>query len=996
MSIRMRIAAGMILAASQAFGQGTITTVVGSATCCKSPDGSAATSIWLTSAGGLAMDKQGNLYIYENQMSKVRKVNAAGIISTIAGNGTPGYAGDGGPATSAELFPTGSVMGLAVDSAGNVYISDGYNNAVRKVDTNGNISTVAGNGTAGFSGDGGPATKAQLYFPAGIALDGAGNLYIADTSNNRVRKVSPSGMITTFAGNGNVVYSGDNVQAATTAVNRPEGVTVDAQGNVYIAETSDSRVRKVDTSGNITTVAGQTKKTGGFSGDGGPATAATLSGPRGLAVDAFGNLYIADNGNSRIRKVNAAGIIQTYAGISGGASTPIGDGGPATSAFLGTPADVVVDAGGNLYISASAGGTTRIRKVASGAGAGFLATPASLSFSSVTGGATPAGQSISVTSSGAPLTFTVSVSTNSGGNWLSVNPASGATPATLAVTANPAGLGAGTYSGAITLMPAGSGNSPLSYNVTLAVTGAGAPSFTSAGIVNALGYQNILAPDTIFTIFGTNLGPAQFVGATGSFSTSLAGTSINFTPAAGGAAIDAKIVYTASSQVAGLLPSSITPGTYAVRVTYNGVTSSPQNVTVASRSFGIATSNSGGTGTAQANIGNLNGGLSLTRFTSGTSASGGYNWVLSPAHPGDILVLWGTGGGADPANDAGGTSGDQTAAGNFVVTVDGRQITPLYAGATSGFPGLWQINFAIPPDIAPDCFALAQVTAGGQTGNSVNIPIAPAGQTACADPSTPASVFSKLDSGGNLILAAFAIAKIATSSITRETASGDVFSYSPAEWITLNSGPQFGACRVYQRTYPVGGRDPATPDAALDAGPKLSFSGPNVPAGSAMVPISSVIGTSYGGALTLGTLTAGTYNLSGPGGSQVAAFSASTVFPGSFTVTNWNSITSIDRTQPLTLSWTGSGVDQVGVVIASVVVAGGQDHLTTINCTVPAAPDSYTIAAGALGLLPAGSVAVSVQGLHANPFTASLASGAPIDLTTFTANLGVAKSVVAQ
>jgi uncharacterized protein (TIGR03437 family) len=994
MSIRMRIAAGMILAASQGFGQGIVTTVVGSATCCKSPDGSGATSIWLTSAGGLAMDKQGNLYIYENQLSKVRKV-MAGIISTIAGNGTPGYAGDGGPATSAELFPTGSVMGLAVDSAGNVYISDGYNNAVRKVDTNGIISTVAGTGTAGFSGDGGPATKAQLDFPAGIALDAAGNLYIADTSNNRVRKVAPSGMITTFAGNGNVVYSGDNVLAATTAVHSPGGVTVDAQGNVYIAETSDSRVRKVDASGNITTVAGQTKKTSGFSGDGGPATAATLAGPRGLAVDAFGNLYIADNGNSRIRRVNAAGIIDTYAGISGGASTPIGDGGPATSAFLGVPADVVVDSAGNLYISASAGGVTRIRKVASGGGAGFLATPASLSFSSVTGGAAPAGQTISVTSSGAALTFTTSVSTTSGGNWLSVSPASGATPATLTVTANPAGLGAGTYLGTVTLMPAGSGNSPLSYNISLAVTGAGAPSFTSAGIVNALGYQNILAPDTMFTIFGSNLGPAQLVAGSANYSTNLAGTSINFTPAAGGAAIDAKIVYTAASQVAGLLPSSITPGTYVVHVTYNGVTSSAQNVTVASRSFGIATSNSAGTGTAQATIGNVNGGLSLTRFTSGTAAFGGYSWVLSPAHPGDTIVLWGTGGGADAANDTGATSGDQTAAGNFVVTVDGRQITPLYAGASSGFPGLWQINFALPPDMAPDCFATAQVTAGGQTGNSVNIPIAPVGQAACTDPSTPASLFSKLDSGGNLIFAAFAIAKIATTSLTQETASGDVFSYSPAEWITLNSGPQFGSCRVYARTYPVGGRDPATPDAALDAGPKLSLSGPNIPAGS-MGPVTSAIGTSYGGALTAGTLTSGTYNLSGPGGSQVAAFNASTVFPGSFTVTNWNSITTIDRTQPLTLNWTGSGVDQVGVVIASVVVSGGQDHLTTINCTVPAAPGSYTIAAGALGLLPAGSVAVSVQGLHANPFTASLTSGAPIDLTTFTANLGVVKSVVAQ
>jgi uncharacterized protein (TIGR03437 family) len=164
------------------------------------------------------------------------------------------------------------------------------------------------------------------------------------------------------------------------------------------------------------------------------------------------------------------------------------------------------------------------------------------------------------------------------------------------------------------------------------------------------------------------------------------------------------------------------------------LTSVPQNVTIVPRSFGIATANSAGTGTAQATIGNVNGGLSLTRFTTSTLAFGGYNWTLTPAHPGDTLVFWGTGGGADAANDTGGSSGDQTKSGNFVVMVAGRQITPLYAGASAGYPGLWQVNFTLPNDITTGCSVPAQVSANSELSNSVTIPIASAGQNSCPDP----------------------------------------------------------------------------------------------------------------------------------------------------------------------------------------------------------------------------------------------------------------------
>jgi uncharacterized protein (TIGR03437 family) len=162
----------------------------------------------------------------------------------------------------------------------------------------------------------------------------------------------------------------------------------------------------------------------------------------------------------------------------------------------------------------------------------------------------------------------------------------------------------------------------------------------------------------VFVIFGNNLGPAEIEGTSLPYPPDLAGTSISFTPVAGGAAVPAKLVFTSIAVVAGFLPSSVAPGTYSVTVTYNSQTSSPQNVTVAQRSFGIAAANSGGTEEAQATLANVNGGLSLVRFTNGSTSSGGFTFALTPAHPGDTVVLWGTGGGADPANDAGGTSGD--------------------------------------------------------------------------------------------------------------------------------------------------------------------------------------------------------------------------------------------------------------------------------------------------------------------------------------------------
>ena len=306
----------------------------------------------------VAVDSFGNLYIADSWNSRIRKVDINGIITTVAGNGTPGFSGDGGLATEASLRYPNCVE---VDSTGNLFIADLGNLNIRKVDTSGIITTVAGNGIQGYGGDGGPATEAS-FIPYYIAVDSSGNLFITDYGNLRIRKVDTSGIITTVAGNGKLGFSGDGGPATEASLFWPRGVAVDSSGNLYIADGANDRIRKVDISGIITTVAGS--ETPGFSGDGGLATEASLYLPYDVAVDSTGNLFIASFSNNRIRKVDTSGIITTIAGSGcpfycGGFS---GDGGLPTEASLLHPYGVEVDSSGNLYIADTE--NNRIRKVA--------------------------------------------------------------------------------------------------------------------------------------------------------------------------------------------------------------------------------------------------------------------------------------------------------------------------------------------------------------------------------------------------------------------------------------------------------------------------------------------------------------------------------------------------------------------------------------------------------------------------------------------------------
>jgi uncharacterized protein (TIGR03437 family) len=352
----------VLLFSAGSFAQ-TITTVVGSSSGTEGDTGDRgpAAKALLRQPTGVAFDGSGNMYIADYMNHRIRKVDATGIITTIAGTGTAGDTGDNGPGTSAQInYP----WAIAADSSGNVYFTERLGHRVRKIDAVGVISTVAGNGTTVSSlsgtdlGDGGPATRASLYSPTGVAVDGAENIYIGDTQHNRIRKVNAAGNITTVAGNGSSSTTSDGVLATATSVQIPHGLAVDSGGNLYVA--SAGRIRKVNSAGIISTIAGNGNPAA--SGDDGPAVNAGLL-PDGVDVDSAGNVLIADTSNNRIRKVDSAGIITT---IAGGHIGAIGDGGLAINANVGTPEDVAVDSAGNVYIADTSHNS--IRKIAAPAG----------------------------------------------------------------------------------------------------------------------------------------------------------------------------------------------------------------------------------------------------------------------------------------------------------------------------------------------------------------------------------------------------------------------------------------------------------------------------------------------------------------------------------------------------------------------------------------------------------------------------------------------------
>jgi uncharacterized protein (TIGR03437 family) len=458
-------------------------------------------------------------------------------ITTFAGNGIAGYAGDG---AEAVLSPLNSPKGMAIDPAGNVYIADSENFRVRKVNASGLMSTYAGNGVYGFSGDGGQAVNASISDILSVALDAAGNLYVADSSNRRIRKITPGGIITTIAGTGVQGYSGDGGPAVSALLGRPVAVAVDAGGNLYYVDSVDQCVRRINAAGIISTVAGNGVQA--FSGDGGQATAASLAFPLGMAFDSAGNFYVADANNNRIRMVTPGGIISTVAGDATEGFS--GDGGPAVNASINIPSDVAVDGAGNLYIADA--GNNRIRKI------------------------TPAG--------------VISTIAGTADNGFSGD---GGSP-TLAMLNHPWSVTVSS-SGAVYI------GDDLNFRVreiVPAVSGLIPPVVSANGVVNGASFVVGLtvAPGSLAAIFGTNLASATFVAGAVPLPTVLGQTTVTFN------GIAAPLFFVSSGQINAQVPFTIPPGETTVQVTQSGMSSAVETTNMGVFSPGIFVLDQAGTG----------------------------------------------------------------------------------------------------------------------------------------------------------------------------------------------------------------------------------------------------------------------------------------------------------------------------------------------------------------------------------------------------------------
>ena len=759
----------LLLSAAPVCGQGIITTVAGNGQMGFSGDGGPATAASLIYPTGVALDAAGNLYIADHGDNRIRKVSPSGTISTVAGNGAKAFSGNGGAATNAGMGP----YGVAVDAAGNLYIGDDYNNRIRKVSPGGTISTVAGDGAEGFSGDGGPATAASLRWPTAVAVDAAGNLYIADNWNYRVRKVSPSGTISTVAGDGREGFSGDGGPATRASLSSPSGVAVDAAGNLYIADYWNSRVRKVNPSGTISTMAGNGVKA--FGGDGGPASAASLVTPCGVAVDAAGSLYIADCGPSVIRKVSPSGIITTVAG--NGTSAFSGDGGPATSASLYVPAAVAVDAAGNLYIAdddnhrvrkvapacsyaispasataAAAGGSSSVAVTAptgctwtaasdaswititsgsSGSGTGTVTykVAPNTSTSTLTGTLTIAGQTFTVTQVGATCSFTISPTSASvaavGGNGSVSVTASSACSWTarsdatwITIASGASGSGNGTVGYSVAPNAGGAARTGTltiggqSFTVNQAV--ASGPILFSGGVVNAASFAPApapVAPGSLVSIFGIGLAAATTSAAAVPLPTSLSGTQVLMN------GIAAPLIFVSPGQINAQVPWEISGGSISTQVVANGALSNTVTAASGPAAPGVFTMDQSGSGQGAvliAAVGHL------------AAASGSVTGCLSrPVLPGEHISIYCTGLGAvsNPPSSGAPAPSEQlsTTMSTPTVTIGGIPATVVFSGLAPGFVGLYQVNVRVPANVPSGNAVPVVLGIGGASAKPVTL-----------------------------------------------------------------------------------------------------------------------------------------------------------------------------------------------------------------------------------------------------------------------------------
>jgi uncharacterized protein (TIGR03437 family) len=593
-------------------------------------------------------------------------------ISLIAGTAsTSGFSGDGGQASSAEL---NSPANVTVDSNHNIYIVDKGNGRIRKVSTSGVITTVAGstaNGT--WAGDGGPAISASLNSPNGIAFDSAGNMYIADTGNNVVRKVNTSGTISTVAGNNIAGYGGDGIAATTANLSSPTSVALDSTGNLYIADANNNCIREVTTDQIIHTVAGQCPYPL-FEGDGGPAIQAKLNKPFSIALDAYGDLFIADTENEVLREVTPDGIINTIAGTP--TTTGFQDG-PALQAKFSSPSGIAIDASGSIYIADKS--NFRIRKLLP-----------SGNVVSVAGNGSPGYSGNNVAATSAEFYFPTGVGTDSSGNVFVAD---------------------------------------LQNQVIREMTISNAsslPSVSTGGVVSAdqFGELSSVAPGSWIEIYGSNLATDTRAWANTDFKgntapTSLDGTSVTI----GGQPAYVEYINSGTSgsipQINVQVPSTVSTGTQPIVVTVGSNVSPvpPQTINISATAPGLYAP-------SQLLI-------SGSQYV-GAQFSDFSTWVLPPnavsgftsqrAKPGDTIILYGIGFGPVvtnlPAGQIAQGTGNTLPTGSFQIFFGGTQATVNYAGLTPGSVGLYQFNVVVPNvsanDLTPVTFTLNSV-AGKQT-----------------------------------------------------------------------------------------------------------------------------------------------------------------------------------------------------------------------------------------------------------------------------------------
>ncbi len=620
-----------------------------------SGDGGAASSAQLNGVLGMAIDTAGNFFIADYYNLRIRKISPSKVITTVPRGRVVSFGGDGGQATQAVL---GTPYGIAVDASGNVYFSDFENFRVRKIAANGVISTFAGNGTLGYSGDGGQATKAQLT-PTGLALDSTGNLYIADFLNNVVRMVTPGGVISTVAGNRamGAGFSGDTGAATAAQLNYPTAVVLDNVGNLYIADWGNFVIRKVTPFGVINTVAG-VAGTRGFTGDNGAGTTANLSWVNGLAVDAAGNLYISDWGNYRIRRLSTGQLITTVAG--NGAQGFSGDNLAATATAVANPYGIVVDASGTIYFADSF--NSRIRRV--DAGTGLISTIAGNGTNGYTG---------------------------DGG------------PSILGELFYPLGLARDSKG---TFYISDSQNQVIR-TLRTASTGGNAVDFTNAAS-NEIG---ALAAGEIVTLYGAGIGASTLTLATpadGLFPNRVAETQVLINGVA------APMIYSSPNQVAAIVPYDVAGASHAtVQVLHGASSTTPFNLPVRVTSPGLFTADQSGSGQAAA-------------LNQDTSPNGKNN----PARHGSVLVLYATGegqttpGGVNGRVVANGVANSSPAAlphpaATVAVTIGGIAAQVQYAGAVPGqVAGLMQVNVVIPSGVTAGNAVPVVLTVGGTSSQS--------------------------------------------------------------------------------------------------------------------------------------------------------------------------------------------------------------------------------------------------------------------------------------